>query len=129
MFASAGNWLMCRISSVFKMLSVQLKTQLFLGLPANAWANTEAFPERQFQWGRVLRSGGRVLRGIGAEFSVEWGPSSPRGRLLRGADFSMGPSLGLGRVLRGAEFSGIRFIVIAIGDDYRFAFFGLVTKL
>ena len=55
-----------------------------------------------FSWGRVLRSGGRVLRGSG-------GPSSPWGRVLRGADFSMGPSFGLGRVLRGAEFSGIRY--------------------
>ena len=54
-----------------------------------------------FNRGRVLRSGSQVLRGSG-------GSSSPWGRVLCGADFSMGPSFGLGRVLRWAEFSGIQ---------------------
>ena len=56
---------------------------------------------RNFSWGRVLRSGGRVLRGSGgrvlrgAEFSA--GPTSPWGRVLAWAEFSVGPS---SRVLR-----------------------------
>ena len=55
--------------------------------------NTAMLTKQALGWGRVLR-GSR-------------GPSSPWGRVLHGADFSMGPSFVLGRVLRGAEFSGI----------------------
>ena len=62
--------------------------------------NAAMLTKQALGWGRVLRSGGRVLRD-------SRGPSSPWGRVLRGVDFSMGPSFGLGRVLRGAEFSGI----------------------
>ena len=56
------------------------------------WPNKHLI--NNFRGGRVLRSGGWVLRGSG-------------GQVLHGAEFSTGPSFGLGLVLRRAEFSGI----------------------
>ena len=55
------------------------------------------------QWGPSSpRNWGRVLRGMGAEFST--GPTSPRGRLLHVAEFGLGPSSPRGRVLRYSKF-------------------------